>query len=39
MTRDDWRDLVFWMAASGAFLTTFLLMFAVRDVVIRLITT
>lgn len=37
MTRDDWRDLVFWMAASGAFLTVFLLTFAIRDVLVRLV--
>jgi uncharacterized membrane protein len=37
MTKQDWRDLVFWMAASGAFLTAILLTFAIRDVVIRLL--
>lgn len=38
MTRQDWRDLAFWMAVSGAFLTVYLMMFNVRDIVMHLLT-
>ena len=37
MTRDDWRELVFWIAASGAVLTAMLLCFATTDLVLRLV--
>ncbi len=37
MTRDDWRELVFWIAASGVVLTTMLLCFATTDLVVRLL--
>lgn len=38
MTRQDWRDLVYWCAAAGAFLTLVLLAYGVTAVVLYLLT-
>ena len=37
MTRDDWRELVYWMAVAGAILTTILLIYGVSGTVVQLL--
>ena len=35
--RDEWRDLVFWIAFAGAFMTTLLIIHGVANYIVRLV--